>query len=172
MKEIASILVNLGLNQWALIVIVLSIFIDITPAIKFNPIKAIFSFMGKWFNSSVQKEIGEFKIEVNNKFDKLQQEQIAQRETLNKIRSDQEAKEISYISWSITDFHNSLINGEKHNREEYRHIFDSYKKYNRIITDSETLHVDTENDIKLKEYMGDITAHYDQRKNDQTVLYF
>jgi hypothetical protein len=57
LEAIAKVLLSMGFGQYALILLIISIFIDITPGIKVNPIKAIFKFIGKYFNSSIEKEI-------------------------------------------------------------------------------------------------------------------
>ena len=78
MKVASGILSNLGLGNIGLIILIVSIFIDISP-IKINPIKWIFGYLGKWFNNSIQKEIAGFKEEVNQKFAQIQNKQLSQR---------------------------------------------------------------------------------------------
>ena len=56
MKVASGILSNLGLGNIGLIILIVSIFIDISP-IKINPIKWIFGYLGKWFNNSIQKAL-------------------------------------------------------------------------------------------------------------------
>lgn len=172
MQVISNILSQLGYTQVALIVLALSIFIDVNPKIKFNPIKCIFSFIGKSFNNSIEKEISGFKTEVNAKFEDLQKEQKAQRETLNKLVSDQENREICALRWDVIDFENSIVNGVKHTREQYRHILDSAKKYLRLVETSENIEVEQENIQKIKESAEAIRKHYEAGRIDQSILFF
>lgn len=171
MQVVSNILSQLGFTEIALIILGLSIFIDITPKIKFNPIKSVFSFIGKWFNNSIAKEISGFKSEVNAKFEDLQKEQKAQRETLNKIITDQENREISTLRWDIVEFENSIVNGVKHTREQYRHILDSAKKYERLVETTE-IKVEQESVQKIRESADIIRKHYEEGRLDQTSLFF
>lgn len=173
METIAGILSTLGFQDYAIIVLILSIFIDINPKIKFNPIKALFRYLGKWFNSSVQKEIAGFKLEVNQKFKDLQDEQVAQRETLNKLVADMELKEISKLRWEIIDFETSILNKEKHSREQYRHILDSTRKFLRAVDSSNEFYNIPEEDIsKIKEAETYIRNHYEENRMDQSKIFF
>ena len=172
MQVISSILSQLGFGQWALIILGLSIFIDVNPKIKFNPVQCVISFVGKAFNNSIQREISGFKSEVNAKFESLQAEQKAQRETLNKILADQENREISALRWNVIDFENSIVNGVKHTREQYRHILDSAKKYLRLVETSDNIEVEQENVQKIKEAAEAIRKHYEAGRCDQSTLFF
>lgn len=156
-----------------LIVLFLGIFIDITPKIKWNPIKAIIGYIGNCFNLSVEKEIATFKKEVNDKFDQLKQEQLAQRETLDRIVYDQENKEISRLRWEIIDFENSLQNGTKYSREHYRHILDDGAKYQRMIEASTDDENNDDNHLyEVLETIEHIKKHYEEKRKDTTALFF
>lgn len=172
MQVVSSILSQLGFGQWALIILGLSIFIDVNPKIKFNPLQCVISFVGKAFNNSIQREISGFKSEVNAKFESLQAEQKAQRETLNKLLADQENREISTLRWNVIDFENSIVNGVKHTREQYRHILDSAKKYLRLVETSDNIEVEQENVQKIKEAAEAIRKHYEAGRCDQSTLFF
>lgn len=169
MDAIYQALSTLGYTKWALIVLMLGVFIDINPAIKVNPIKAIFRYLGKSFNASMETEISEMKNDMSSKIDELQQEQYAQREALDKIVLDNQNKEIQRLRWEIIDFNNGIINGIKHSREQYRHVLDAYERYNNIISDVGT---------PLDEYFrsvqengNTIKRHYEDHK-DTNELYF
>lgn len=174
MESISTILSALGFEHYALIIIALSIFIDINPKIKFNPIKAVFKYLGKWFNNSIQKEISGFKDEVNTQLKELKDEQLAQRITLNKIVTDQENKEISRLRWEVINFDNSIINGSKYSREQYRHVIDDGEKYIRLIEkqDEDSNENNDENLSKIKEALDRIKNHYNKHRQDTSILYF
>lgn len=171
MKPLIDVLNQLGYTNLGLIILALSVFIDITPAIKLNPIKAIFGYLGKAFNSSMQKEIIDFKRDINEKMDQLQTEQIAQRNTLDKIIADNQSKDISQLRWEVIDFENSLVNGVKHSREQYRHVLDSLEKYINMMGSSEENHHD-EYYRAVCENGEAIREHYEKFKNDPSALYF
>ena len=161
----------------------LGIFVDVTPAIKFNPIRAIISWFGSYLNKSIQTEINgfkdeinvcldEFKSDVNNRFDAIQKEQNAQRETLNKIIMDNESREFSRLKWEIIEFETSIRNEQKHNREQYRHVLDSAEKFQRMAASEECLVSIPQVDIiAVRESSSAIQAHYDNHRNTQD-LYF
>lgn len=170
MDSLYKILTELGIGNIALIALAIGLFIDITP-IKINPIQFLVGHLGKCFNSSIEQEITVFKQEVNTKFDQLKQEQLAQRETLDKLVLDQENKEISRLRWEIIDFNNSLKNGTKHSREQYRHIIDDSMKYKRMVHELGEGEKD-ESFVEVIELIEDIQSHYDEKRQDQSALFF
>ena len=89
MGAIIKILSEMGLGKWALIVLGLSIFVDLSP-IKLNPIKAIISFIGKYFNNAVQGKIDEFEVKVNTKIDNFQSEINVKLDQLQKEQNAQQ----------------------------------------------------------------------------------
>lgn len=171
METLSKILDTLGAgNTIVIIVLLFSIFIEITP-IKINPIKSILNWIGKQLNSSMELKLKEFKEEVNQKFTELKDEQMAQRETLNKIVIDQENKEISRLRWEIIDFDNSIMNRMKHSRSQYRHILDEAAKYERMV---QQCHSEREIELssRVKESIAHIKDYYEERRDDHTLLYF
>lgn len=171
MDVIYTIVMKMGLTNIGYIILILGIFIDITPKIKWNPIKSIIKYFGKWFNTSVENEIASFKEEVNTKFAELKQEQLAQRETLDKLIFDQENKEVSRLRWEIINFETSLQNNVKHSRQQYCHILDNAMKYQRMILQEED-YEDGENVPEVLEAIEAIKKHYEEHRGDQTALYF
>ena len=172
MDALVSFFTALEMKDYALVTLFLSIFIDVNPKIKWNPIKAIFGYLGKCFNNSIQKEISGFKTEVNQKLDDLQKEQNAQRDTLNKIIMDRDNSELSRLRWEVIDFENSIYNGEKHTREQYRHILDESRKFKRLLETCENIIVNEEDVIKIKEATEVIRSHYEKNRSNQSVMYF
>lgn len=169
MQEITKVLQGLGYDKIALIILAASIFIDLTPAVKWNPIRSIFKYIGEAFNSSIKTEIGAFKVEVNDKFNQLQEKQDDQQASINKLIKDQSHKEVSRLRWEIIDFKNSIVNGVKHSRGQYRHVISSLDTYLNSIEVE-----DADNDyynevIEDGEY---IRTHYEKYKDDKSLLYF
>lgn len=179
LEQFASLAIKMGWSGWAIVLIILSCFIDLTPGIKWNPIKSLFRYLGKSFNHSVESEINGFKTEVNkefdnmdSKFDELQKEQLAQRDTLNQIISDQEEKELSSLRWAIINFENSIDNNEKHTRDQYRHILHCGEKYMRIINKYKESEHKSINTTAMDESLKKIQDRYDESKYDQSKLLF
>lgn len=173
MDALVKIFTTLGLTEYAMIALFLGIFIDVNPKIKFNPIKCIISYIGKHFNNSIQKEMSGFKQEVNEKLDELQREQNAQRDTLNKMITDRDNSELSRLRWEVIDFENSIVNGEKHSRDQYRHILDESRKFMRLLeTCKENIFVNEEDVIKIKECTEVIRSHYEKNRSNQSQMYF
>lgn len=170
MKALGEFFAQVGAPRIALVILFLSVFVDITPFIKINPIKAIFKYLGKAFNSSVEKEISNLKVEINGQIDEVKKEQRNQRETLDKLIIDNSIKELGRLRWAIIDFKNGLDNGNKYTREQYHHIFDSIDKYNEIIdldedvSDDEYFHIVEESGESIKD-------HFEEHRDDP-VLYF
>ena len=170
MDALYKVISAMGYTKAGLFILLLSIFIDINPGIKFNPIKSIFRYLGKAFNSSLTSELNILRGDMTNKIDKVQEEQSEQRETLNKIILYNQNKEIQSLRWEIIDFNNGILNQIKHSREQYRHVLDAYDKYNAII-DEVGFNADLEYYRNVKENGDAIRAHYEENK-DGNSLYF
>lgn len=91
-------------NHWALCTFVLALFVQITPAIKFNPLSAL----GSLFLGSVRKDIKD-------------------------IRSQVDENEKDRIRWEVLDFANSCRNGRRHTKDEYQHIITLNTKYKKLL---------------------------------------
>ena len=192
MGQIKTILDSVGLNNIALIVLALSIFIDITPSVKFNPWKWLFGRIGKYINKSIQDEIKGFKEDVYEKiddlketqqkeFDEVREEQRNQAETLNNLIMDIKYKEISQLRWDIINFETRIKYGDKYPREQYRHIIDEAEKFLRITKHSVSnegsdnvknrLIVDPEDIVKIREALSYIQTHYEQSKTADSASF-
>ena len=155
----------------AIVITVLMIFVDLTPPIKLNPIKAICRYLGTSFNSSVRDELEALKQEMTDKFNQLQMEQNAQRQTLDKIIQDQRNTDINRYRWEVVDFENSLINGVKHPREQYRHALDCYEKYIAMMEEiGATSQDEYYRDVKEKGQA--ILDHYEKYRGNKELLFF
>lgn len=170
MDQIQKILTSLGYTDYALIVLFLGIFIDITPGIKFNPIKAIFKYLGKSFNSSIETEMSELKKEVTEKFEDLKKEQTKQKEALHKIILDSQDREISRLRWEIIDFDNGIHNNKiKHSKEQYRHVLNAFSKYQLILDDIGITSDDYYHDVM--KHGKNIKEHFEEH-SDTGEAYF
>lgn len=170
MDAIYKALSSLGYTKGAIIILLLGIFIDINPGIKFNPIKAIFRYLGNAFNSTIKTELDELKANMNAKIDDIKSEQNEQREALDKIILNDQNKEIQRLRWEIIDFNNGIMNEVRHSREQYRHVLDAFDKYMKIIEEV-GVSVDSEYYRSVKEDGDHIRAHYEEHK-DGKELYF
>ena len=171
MDAIIKIFTTLGMTEYAVMALFISIFVEVNPKIKFNPIHAILSYIGKSFNSGIEEEIKQFKSEVNKKFEDLRKEQAAQRDTLDKIIIDQDNKELSRIRWEVIDFYHSVVyNKEKHSRDQYRHILDQSNKFERIYASIHTDNFNNEDIIKMREAAESIKSHYEKHRVDQSAI--
>ena len=106
----------IGKNLWT-IIIVISIFIQITP-IKINPWSALFKWIGKIITGN-----------ACNKIDGL-------IEKVDKIEKDVKTNEKDRIRWEILDFANSCRNDRKHTRDEFQHIVALNDKYKRLLKET------------------------------------
>lgn len=169
MAQIAQLLTTFGYGKIAIIVVIIGIFVDISP-IKFNPIKSVFKYIGRAFNSSIELEISNFKVETNEKLEELREEQNKQQGTLDKLILDQSNKEISRWRWEIIDFKNSIVNGTKHSRGQYRHVLSAVDAYINAMEMDEM-----SDDDYCREVFEDgefIREHYEKYKDDTNILYF
>jgi len=106
----------IGKNLWT-IVIVVSIFIQITP-IKVNPWSALFKWIGKTITGNACSKI-------DGLIDKVE-----------KIEKDVKTNEKDRIRWEILDFANSCRNNRKHTRDEFQHIVALNDKYKRLLQET------------------------------------
>ena len=171
MGQIASILKMLSYDKIAIAVILIGVFVDISP-IKFNPVKAIFRYIGEAFNASMKTEISSFKIEVNSKFSEIQEEQAIHQETLDKLIADQSNREVSRLRWEIIDFKNSIVNGVKHSRGQYRHVLVALESYIDAVSHEDNKKLDDDYYREVLEDGEAIREHYEKYKDDTDILYF
>ena len=94
-------------NIWQIIVI-LSLFIEITP-IKWNPLSSAFKWLGRKLTARIEDD-------------------------LTAIHKEIEENEKDRIRWEILDFANSCRNGRKHTKDEYQHILTLNDKYIQLLS--------------------------------------
>lgn len=98
------------------IVIIMSIFIEITP-IKVNPISAIFVWIGKITNGDLNEKLS------------------SMSEKLEDVSTRIDMIEINNMRTQILDFANSCMNNKRHTKEEFEHMIDLHTLYCNIIED-------------------------------------
>lgn len=103
------------LEHWSFCAFVLACFIDITPGIKFNPIKTVLRWVGRMINGELEKELKNVKASI-----KEQQDSIDENEK-------------DRIRWEVLDFANSCRNGRKHTKDEFEHIIVLNSKYHGLL---------------------------------------
>ena len=92
------------LNHWGFCAFVLAIFVQITPAIKWNPL----TWLGGLLLGSVRKDI-------------------------TGLQSAVDENEKDRIRWEILDFATSCRNGIRHTKDQFQHIITLNDKYKRLL---------------------------------------
>lgn len=122
MQEFLTHLQNMTIGEivgsGAVIILILSTFIEITP-IKWNPLSAIFSWIGKRMNGKLIDQVE------------------AQGEEIKKIDEKIDMNEIDRIRWEILEFANSCRHDQRHTKDEFEHIINQHEKYVRILDERE-----------------------------------
>lgn len=153
------------------IVLVLSLFFEVSK-IKIKPI----SWLMKLLLKPIREEMDQMKKELNDNIDSVREEmkneiesikdrQISESERINSLIETNEMTEISRLRWEIIEFSNSIENGNKHIRDEYRHIKDEAKRYHSLIAK-----YNLDNGI-IEEEMQKINDHYDANKGTASVYF-
>ena len=153
------------------IIVFLGLFIEITP-VKFNPISAITGLLFKPLRKdmdNMKKELSEnisgVKTELMVEIDKIREEQLSQKKVITDIIRENDMNEITRIKWEIKEFASSIDNKLLHNRDEYRHIIDSNRRFH-ILMDKYKLE-----DTATEEDMEKITTHYNECKNNNEMYF-
>lgn len=171
MDAIYKIFTTLGYSKAAIIVLLLGIFVDIMPSIKLNPIKALFKYLGKSFNSSVENDIKEMKEDIGNRMEELQDEQVAQREVLNKLIVEKDNSDVNRIRWEIINCSDEIVNEGKHSRSQYLHVLAAFEEYNRIIENNDRIDKNDYFHLQVIQSGNRIKDHYEKYK-DTNYEYF
>ena len=82
----------------------LAIFVQITPAIKWNPI----TWLGNLLLGSI-------------------------REDIHAIRNQVDENEKDRIRWEVLDFANSCRNNRRHTKDEFQHVIALHDKYEKLL---------------------------------------
>ena len=134
------------LDHWGFCAFVLTCVIQITPVIKWNPITALFTWIGQMINKDVMREVKEIK-EVQK-----QQQFIIDENEKDRIR------------FEVLDFANSCRNKRKHTKDEFQHIIVIVDKYDKLL-----LKTDDKNGVFESEYEY-IREIYKQCQHENSFL--
>lgn len=130
-------------DHWGFVAFVIGLFIQVTPAIKFNPFTALFGLIGKWVNAEVLQRIAG-----------LEERADQQRKSIDENEMDR-------IRWEVLDFANACRNHVKHTKDEFQHIIALNKKYHDLLDK-----YDEKNGVFDEEYAYIIELYHEcQRAN-------
>jgi len=97
------------------VLLILSLFIEFTPPIKWNPWTTLIKWVGKLINGELTKKVDNLAI------------------TVDQIQKDRNEDEKDRIRWEILDFANSCRNGRRHTKDEFEHIVVLHDKYVNLL---------------------------------------
>lgn len=106
------------LDHWAFVAFLISIIIQFTPAIKWNPFTALFVWIGKLANKSVVDQINNIKAELQD------------------VKHRQQTNEKDRIRFEVLNFANSCRNKVKHTKDEFLHIIEINDKYKQLLNET------------------------------------
>lgn len=94
------------------------IVIDLTPGIKFQPVRWVLKRLGNLINARVNEQYEK----IQKRLDELQME----------------VTEFKVDSWrtEILDFSDSCMNHRRHTKEQFDHVIDTLNKYEKYITEN------------------------------------
>ena len=96
--------IDWALEHWSFCAFVLAIFVQITPAIKWNPL----TWLGGLILGSVRKDIAAMQTAIDE-------------------------NEKDRIRWEVLDFANACRNGRRHTKDEFQHIITLHGKYKALL---------------------------------------
>lgn len=136
-EAMEPVLQFLGAN-WGWVLALFLVFFEITP-IKLHPITSLLGWIGKKLNGSLKQDIAD-------------------------LRKDVDEQRMSAIRTLVLDFSNSCLNGRKHTKEEFDHILEENKTYERLV-----VRYNIDNDV-YKEAIAYIKRIYRKRMDKRDFL--
>lgn len=103
------------MDHWSFVLFVIGMFVEFTPAIKFNPLTAILGWIGRLINGEVLEQIAA-----------LQKRADEQRASIDENEMDR-------IRWEVLDFANACRNHVRHTKDEFEHIIALNTKYHTLL---------------------------------------
>lgn len=111
----AKELFSWALEHWTFCAFVLTIFIQFTPAIKWNPLTALAKWISNAITSPLRRDIAEIKAMVED-----------QQRTRDEDKKDT-------IRWEILNFATSCRNGVRHTKDDFEHVITQNDKYHKLL---------------------------------------
>ena len=127
-------------NNWGWILAAFSVLFEITP-IKIHPITSLLRWIGKKLTGDIRQDIAD-------------------------LREDVDMQRLSSIRSLVLDFSNSCLNGRKHTKEEFDHILEENKNYEKLVA---KYNGKIENDV-YKEAIAYIKRIYRKRLDKRDFL--
>ena len=112
-------------EHWGFCAFCIATIIQITPAIKWNPITSFVKWLGKVIIQPAMDKLAKMQNEI---------EDIKAEQKL--LRAERKADEKDRIRYEVLDFANSCRNGRLHTRDEFQHIIDMHDKYERLLKET------------------------------------
>lgn len=109
-------------------VVVLLTIIQVAP-IKINPWSFIVKLLAKFFCWISRVSLAP----VINKMDEIDRKVDSAISEINTVKKEFEIKNANDWRWDILDFFNSSRNNRPHSKEEWDHVIDQVKKYERHV---------------------------------------
>ena len=139
------------LAHWSFVAFVLAIFMQFTPAIKFNPFTLLFGWIGELITAEVRKDAEAQRKEIA--------EIKAMIEAMDRTRME-DTKDT--IRWEILNFATSCRNRIRHTKDDFEHVIAQNDKYVKLLAATN----DT-NGVFDEEYNYILRIYHDrQEKND------
>lgn len=113
-------------GNWGWVIALFCLFFEVAP-IKIHPISAFLAWLGKKLTSGIVKDIADLKQDTDASF-----ANIEKRLTENERALDMQR--IALIRNVVLDFSNSCLNGRKHTKEEFDHVLEENKVYERLVS--------------------------------------
>lgn len=103
------------LDHWSFCAFLLAIFIQITPALRLNPLTALFHWIGNIITAETRRDIAELKAIANR-----------QQAAIDENEKDR-------IRWEVLSFSNACRSHVMHTRDEFVHIIALHDKYLELL---------------------------------------
>lgn len=112
--NLQEILNQIGSGGVGAVLLIALTLVEFTP-IKINPLSAIFKWVGKRLNGEQSEKLN------------------ALTSDFEKFKKDFEVKNANDLRWSILGFASSCRKGDRHSREEWKHVIDQMAFYESYV---------------------------------------
>lgn len=133
------------LDHWGLCMFVIAMFVQFTPAIKFNPLE----WLGNLINGKVLKKVDE----LEKKVDANERKRVEDNAEIEKAMDTNEKDRIRF---EVLAFADSCRNHVKHSKEQFEHILALNDKYQKLLEKTNDSNGVFESDFEfIKEIYGE-----------------